>query len=187
MKATAADSRRANPNTTKKRVTIIPPRDSVMSLRAHRLKRLLHDGSSKVRAARIDSKSPGLGHDDQVHVLHRNGAEKNLVPQDQGTHKTDAILELQLEWPDIRDKFCAPVRQGYFLLRSFFQTELDLDVLGNAELRSSGVNEGAHLDRLQIRPTGVLERQIRVGQSHEDRSSEDFTICRPLSVPSALH
>lgn len=76
---------------------------------------LLHDCRGNVGAVWIHVHEPIPGDDDQVHILHRNGAEQDLLAHYQRTGKADPILEVQLHRADVGNELLA-IRQGRFLL-----------------------------------------------------------------------
>src|SRR5260370_31623400 len=105
----------------------------------------------------MDIHRPGLGDNDQVHVLHWDGTEDYLLPEHNRTGKSRSILEMQLDGSNVANHFLASIRQRYVFLVQFIQLQLDLNLWRNAKENSTGIRQGVNLDWLQLRLAGVLQ------------------------------
>src|SRR5262249_28021603 len=114
-------------------------------------KSLLCDRGPDVRTLRIDVQRPRLRDDDEVHILHRNGAEKDLIAHHEGAREADAVLEVQLHGANVRHNLLATVRQRDLLLGGLLQSELNLHVRRDAEMNRPTIREGIDDDGIQIR------------------------------------
>jgi len=114
-------------------------------------------GGGNVGAGRVDVHIPGFRDYDQIHILHRNCAKENLIPDYESAGESNAVLETQLDRSDVWHKLSAAVREDYFFPVNFFQLKLNLNMWRNAKVDGAGIDECINLNRLQVRLSGILQ------------------------------
>src|SRR5207244_4163932 len=112
---------------------------------------LLYDGGGDIRAARVHVERTRARNDDEIHVLHGDRTQKDLSPYHQGAHEAHPIAKSDLDRAYVRNESAAVIREGRFLPAGLLELQLDLDVLGYAEVKRPGIRERRDGDRGEVR------------------------------------
>jgi hypothetical protein len=119
-----------------------------------------------VGAQRIDRDGPARRIDQQVHVLHRHGAEQNFIAHNERAHVAEALAEAHLDRPHIRHACAPPVCHGHIACRLSFEIELRGDVRWYAQHQRAGIGERLHCDGPQVHSAWIAELDFRKDMFH---------------------
>ena len=92
---------------------------------------------------------------DQVHVLHRYGAEQHRISHDHSAGEAYPAFKFYPDRPDIWYLGYMAIGQFYFALLQFCQFELQRDSFCNAQLSGAGIHEALCFQRLEFGASGI--------------------------------
>ena len=115
---------------------------------------------------RIDVERSRPGKHYQVHVLHGNRPEKNLISQHESARKADAVLETQLDGPDVGNKPARAIGDGDFLFVDLVELELNAHMFRDAQVQRAGIRERFNLNGIKLRLPRIRQRECAGYKAH---------------------
>lgn len=119
-----------------------------------------------IRRARIDADPLPRRLHDQIQVLHRNGAQQNLVAERQGARNADPVEHLDANRRNIAHLLHMSVGQRDFPNAGILQLKLQRNMFRDAKMHGPDIHQRHRLDFLQIGASVVAQSQGRVGCFH---------------------
>ena len=132
----------------------------------HSTDSLFRDRGRDVWAVGIHVQRARLRDDDKVHIFHRNRAEQDLIPHDQGSAEPDPILETDFQRADVRYEPPAAVRQDHFFPIVLGEMQLHPHMFGNAEMDRPGVGQRLDFDRGEVGLSRIFQCHVSVHDAH---------------------
>ena len=116
---------------------------------------LLGQTNGNIRAFRIHINRLQLGPQHQIHVLHRDRPEQNLITQYHGPSEAATILESDLDGPDIGNRSPTAIRQDDLPLLKGLDLQLNRKVLWNTKVDSPRIPQSRDLNWMEVWAGGI--------------------------------
>jgi hypothetical protein len=94
---------------------------------------------------------------DEIQVFHGDRAEHDLVAHDERPHEAGAILEADLDGPDVRHAPRRAVGEDHFALGQLFEPQPVADMLREAKVQRARIGQRINLQRKR-RHTSVSQK-----------------------------